>query len=407
MADFFQHAQLPTLHHLAPARFEETELQLEGWTRDRAVTLLLPALFAECERPAFPRILQEVSETPFVKEVVVTMNGLMPSQLQTATEFLRSHLRGKTACLLWNDGPDLAQLWSTLEKNGCPRYQPGKGSNIWMGLAWLLSGDHSGLVLSHDTDILNYSRQLLWKLAFPLAHPDMGYRFAKGYYSRVSDRLYGRVTRLLIFPLIQSVADLQPITPMVEHLRSFRYPLSGEFGGDMTLLGGFALPSGWGLEMTMLAEVQRQLAVAQVCQVDLGFHFEHRHRAFKSGGARAEGGLMAASMEVARCLLYQVTLGQSRGEVRGLLDQILPVYRERASEWARRYHHVSLVNGLSHDLEAELDTVSAFAESLSTLISAPDDLALQQPNLRPSPRSVLDQHPQLKAVFRQAAIRLD
>jgi len=334
------------------------------------------------------------------------MNGMVPAQLQTAIEFLQSHLRGKTAWLLWNDGPDLARLWATLEEKGCPTYQPGKGSNIWMGLAWLLARGHSGLVLSHDTDILNYSRHLLWKLAFPLAHPDMGYRFAKGYYSRVSERLYGRVTRLLIFPLIQSVADLQPVTPMVEHLRSFRYPLSGEFGGDMELLGGFALPSGWGLEITMLAEVQRQVEIAQICQVDLGFHFEHRHRAFKSGGARDEGGLMAASMEVARCLLHQVTIGQSREEVRSLLERLLPVYRERAAEWARRYHHVSLLNGLCHDLEGELDTVQAFAESLQSLTAAPPEEALQMPGLRPSPLSVMDKHPELSVALSQAAIQL-
>jgi hypothetical protein len=105
-----------------------------------------------------------------------------------------------------------------------------------MGIAWLKARGFKGVVVSHDTDILNYSRDLLWRLCYPLLHPRMGYRFAKGYYSRVSDRLFGRVTRLLIFPLIQACRDVLGAKPLIEQLESYRYPLSGEFAADMDAL---------------------------------------------------------------------------------------------------------------------------------------------------------------------------
>ena len=84
-----------------------------------------------------------------------------------------------------------------------------------MGLTYLLARGESEIVISHDTDILNYSPSMLAKLCYPVAHPRLGYQFVKGYYSRVADRLYGRVTRLLIFPLIQSFQDvLGPLAPV-------------------------------------------------------------------------------------------------------------------------------------------------------------------------------------------------
>ena len=49
----------------------------------------------------------------------------------------------------------------------------------------------------------------------------MNYEFAKGYYSRVTDRLHGRVTRLFMTPLLQAMkAVLGPI-PLLEYLGSF------------------------------------------------------------------------------------------------------------------------------------------------------------------------------------------
>lgn len=375
------------------------------WAEEKSVALLLPALFVECERPAFPQILEEVSEIDFVGQVVVTMNQMRGVECDVAIDFLRRHLKGKKAFLLWNDGPEFLEIWREMEAKGCPRYIEGKGSNIWMGLAWLEACGYDGLVVSHDTDILNYTRGLLWKLCLPLLHPQMGYRFAKGYYSRVSDRLYGRVTRLLCFPLIQAFADVLGLQPLIEHLQSFRYPLSGEFGGDMKTLGSFELPSGWGLEIAILAEAHRILPIERMCQVDMGFHFEHRHRKMEPG--EREEGLISAAMEVARCMVYQVLKHADARGGEALMRVVLPRYQERAQEWLKRYEHVSLINGLIYDRAEEQAAVTAFSEALERLVQGHQATgAVEVPGMRPSVRALLEKSADLKERLRQAAIMI-
>ncbi len=403
MADFLQHPQLPTLHHLVSPEAGALEAEIREWARERPVALLLPALFAECGRPAFPMILEEVSQTDYVETVVVTMNGMRAGESVEALAFLRRHLKGKKAWLLWNGGPEMRRVWELAEAAGCPPYLEGKGSNIWAGLAWLAASGHRGVVASHDTDILNYTRGLLWKLCLPLLHPRMGYRFVKGYYSRVADRLYGRVTRLLFFPLVQAFADVLGRKPLIEHYQSFRYPLSGEFAGDMDSLEGFTLPSGWGLEIALLAEAQRALPVESMCQVDLGFHYEHRHRRLDPGTKREEG-LISAAVEVARCLFYEVLREADSKGGEALLRVVLPRYQQRAAEWMRRYEHVSLVNGLEYEAADEEAAVTAFSEALERLIAGLEGGGVSVPGMRAGVREVLEKSPQMQERLLAAAV---
>ena len=259
MADFYQHTRLPTLHHLAAPDPSTRGEELAALTRDRPVAVLLPALFAETQRPALPAILGTLSDAAYVSEIVLSMNVMTAEQAADAARLCRDWAGGKPLRILWNDGPALQAAHHRLSEMGCDGACAGKGANIWMGLAYLKAAGTARIVISHDTDILNYCPSLPARLCHPVAHPRMGYRFAKGYYSRVLDRLYGRVTRLLIFPLIQAFQDVLGPLPLLQHLESFRYPLSGEFAGDMDTLAGFRLPPAWGLEVAMLAEAHRSL----------------------------------------------------------------------------------------------------------------------------------------------------
>jgi glucosyl-3-phosphoglycerate synthase len=405
MSDFLQHSRLPTLHHLASPHAGAGEEDPRAWTGGRGVKLVLPALFAECERPALPRILEELAEVEWVDEVVLTMNRMREAEVDAARAFTRRHLRRGRVTLLWNDGPAMAPVWGALEGAGWGGYMDGKGSNIWSALALLRARGWDGLVLSHDTDILNYTRALLWKMVFPLAHPRLDYLFVKGYYSRVTDRLHGRVTRLLVFPLVQALVEVLGSTPFLEFMQSVRYPLAGEFGGAMETVCGFPLPAGWGLEVAMLAEAHFRLPAERVCQVDLGFHYEHKHRPMVAGPAQKESGLVSASREVAATLLTQVLkqAGDRGGE--RLLTAVTPRYRERAREWLERFEHVSLINALVYDRAAEEEVVAAFASMLEGLAAewsgAVSGLARAA---RPSVDAALRDLPELAEALAAAAI---
>lgn len=396
MADFYQHARVPTLHHLSHADAAEREAEMHGWAEQKPIMLLLPALYAECERPALPRILERAADVECISGVILSMNAMDAAQHDQAVKLCRRMLRGKPAHIIWNDGPEMKRVFERLEQSQLPGYLDGKGTNIWAGVLALQARGFDGVVISHDTDILNYSRDMIWRLAYPLLHPRMGYRYAKGYYSRVAERLYGRVTRLLIFPLIQACRDVLGSKPLIEHLDSFRYPLSGEFAADMSALRSFSLPGGWGLEIAMLAESHHRLSESEVCQVDLGFHYEHRHRSLhpaKSG--KEEPGLIIAAADVARCLAYQVLRDSEPRSAEEMLRLIIARYRVRATEWLARYEHVALMNGLEHDPDEEAAAVNAFGRALDRLLQTTATEGLLVPALRPPVRSVLQRIPEL------------
>ena len=121
-------------------------------------------------------------------------------------------------------------------------------------LRWLTS-QKARVVATHDCDILNYRRDLLARLCFPTANPNMSYEFAKGYYSRVSDRMHGRVTRLFMAPLMRSMKSVLGAVPLLDYLESFRYPLAGECSMTIELVRANRIPADWGLEVGVLAEV--------------------------------------------------------------------------------------------------------------------------------------------------------
>ena len=49
-------------------------------------------------------------------------------------------------------------------------------------------------------------------------------------------------------------------------MRSFRYPLAGEFSFRRSLIPELQIPSDWGLEVGVLSEMQRNQASNRICQ---------------------------------------------------------------------------------------------------------------------------------------------
>ena len=98
-----------------------------------------------------------------------------------------------------------------------------------MAFGYVLARGQSNVIALHDCDILSYNREYLARLCYPIVHPNLAYEFCKGYYSRVTDRLHGRVTRLYVTPLIRSLQQVFGNHALLTFLDSFRYPLAGEF----------------------------------------------------------------------------------------------------------------------------------------------------------------------------------
>ncbi|OGW89965.1 MAG: glycosyl transferase, partial [Nitrospirae bacterium RIFCSPLOWO2_12_FULL_63_8] len=238
---------------------------------------------------------------------------------------------------------------------------PGKGQSCWIAFGYVLARHRSNVIALHDCDIVSYTREYLARLCYPLANPNLGYEFCKGYYSRVTDRLHGRVTRLFITPLVRSLQQLTGPQPLLTFLDSFRYPLAGEFAMVRDLAWINRIPGDWGLEIGVLAEVYRNCALRRICQADIADTYEHKHQALSADDP--EKGLLKMVVDITKSLLRNLA---SEGVVLGdaQLKTVWTTYLQSAEEAIRRYEDGAMINSLRFDRHEERTAVEAFLRGI-------------------------------------------
>lgn len=359
MSDFYQTGMVATLHRLGQPKLEQLEQQLERFAEQQPITLVLPALFAEFEKPAMETILQELARVRFVKQFIVTMARTDKKQLAEAKkrlEVLPGELR-----VVWNDGPRVQKLYQTLEENGLRTGPDGKGRSCWMAYGYALASQQTDVIALHDCDIVNYSREMLARLVYPVVNPNINFEFCKGFYARVSDRMHGRVTRLFITPLIRSLKSLFGYLDFLLYMDSFRYPLAGEFAMQADLARVNRIPSDWGLEVGVLAEIYRNCSVKRVCQVDIADNYEHKHQELSQGDPSK--GLMKMAVDIAKALFRNLS-SEGVSFDPGRMQTLLTHYMRTAEDTITRYHADAMINGLVFDRHEEETAVETFAEAL-------------------------------------------
>jgi len=75
MSDFHQNGIVTVLHRLGPANLDRIEADLVRHAVLNPIALVLPALYAEIERPALKDILETLSAVPYLNEIVVSLDG--------------------------------------------------------------------------------------------------------------------------------------------------------------------------------------------------------------------------------------------------------------------------------------------------------------------------------------------
>jgi glucosyl-3-phosphoglycerate synthase len=359
MSDFHQTGVVATMHRLGRRSLDSLEKDLREFARSQPVALVLPALYSEFEGEAMPRILEEVSRVPYLSEVVVTLGHASAEQFAEAhrrVDGLHSRVR-----VIWNDGPRIQRIYNELRAAELPVGEDGKGRSCWIAYGYVLASGRSKIITLHDCDIINYSREMVARLCYPVADVRIDFGFCKGYYARVTDRMHGRVTRLLITPLVRSLQRLLGHHPFLTYLDSFRYPLAGEFCmySDMARLN--RVPGDWGLEVGVLAEVYRNFSVKRLCQVDLCDNYEHKHQSLSPQDAQK--GLMRMTVDIAKTFFRTLAaegVVLSGGTFRTLQAQ----YVRTAEDMITRYHADAMINGLVFDRHGEEEVVHAFARGL-------------------------------------------
>ena len=359
MSDFFQNGVIATLHRLGRQNPDALEERLIAHSRVMPTALILPCLIGELDGPALGPIVETLARTRYLGEFVIALGRADRRDFERARRFFDP--LGPRARILWIEGPRVTEFIRQLADNELDIGSPGKGRATWLSIGCVLGGRSAAMVL-HDADILTYDRNLLARLCYPLMDPSLGYEYVKGYYSRVTDRLHGRVTRLFLTPLIRALVHVIGSTPFLRYMDSFRYALAGEFGMTIDLARSVRFPGDWGLEVGVLAEVYRNTAMRRVCQVDVLDNYDHKHQALSPEDEST--GLNRMTRDIAKSLLRTITM-EGFASPDGFYNTLKVTYLRMAEDAVRTYHDDAVVNGLQFDRHSETLAVEVFSRSLS------------------------------------------
>lgn len=365
MSDFYQTGIVATLHSLNKNNVEVLERELIGYAEERPIALVLPSLYSELEGEALGRIVEALRDVRYITEIVVTLGPANPDEFKRAKEFF-SVLPQRTR-IVWNSGPALTEIYRTIEEAELPSGSEGKGRSAWMAFGYILSRPDIDTIVLHDSDIVTYDRRLLARLCYPVTNPSLDYDFCKGFYSRVTDRLHGRVTRLLVTPIIRALQQLIGQHPLLMFFDSFRYPLAGEFSMDANMARVVQIPGDWGLEVGILAEVCRNTSVRRVCQVDITENYEHKHQVLSAD--EPNHGLHKMSVDICKSLFRTLA---SEGVVfsEGFFKTLLSTYVRTAQDMLKRYGDDAAINSLLFDRHSESLAVETFTKGIKRAAEA-------------------------------------
>src|SRR5437773_11883290 len=341
MADFLQPGAIATLHRLGKQDVARLERALREFAQETGIALVLPCHVKELGTPALRQIMRELRHVDYLKQIVVGVDGASGRDWMRARRII-GQLPQK-ATLLWNDGPRLRRLYQNLEEADLNPGPPGKGRNVWTCFGYVLASEQSLMVAVHDCDSITYSRELLSRLCYPVAHPALGFDFCKGYYARYTTKLNGRVMRLLVTPLFRSLESIIGPHPFLVYMATFRYPLAGEMSLDVDLARRTRIPSDWGLEVGMLADVFRNCAPKSICQSELCEQYDHKHQELSSRDP--EKGLNKMATDIAKSV-FRTVASEGIKLDSGLFDTLLSAYERKAEDTLVHYHADAQINGL-------------------------------------------------------------
>lgn len=360
MADFYQNGIVTTLHNLTNRGVEELENELVEFSKTRPMGLILPSLYSELEGEALPKIVEHLSEVPYLSQVIIGLDRATEDEFCKAIEFFK--YLGQPHQILWNDGPRLKQLDAELQALGVAPTEMGKGRNVWYCMGYALATKEAESIALHDCDILTYDRSLLARLIYPVAHPQFNYEFCKGYYARYSDgKLNGRVARLLVTPLLKALKRVMGHNDYLDYMDSYRYSLSGEFSFRQDVLNDIRIPSDWGLEIGVLSEMQRNYASNRLCQVDIANVYDHKHQDLSLHNSK--GGLSKMSIDITKAFFRKLaTQGYTLNTE--TMRTIKATYYRIALDYIETYKNDAIINGLKVDIHTEEKSVEMFAKNI-------------------------------------------
>jgi glucosyl-3-phosphoglycerate synthase len=358
--------------------------------------LIIPIIENDLNSPTLAKMIPEINECDYLKKVFIALSAQTPETYEQAMRLFRTL---KIPCeVVWCNKPEVNAALEDLKKTGLDVTKlSGKGKDLWiaMGIASL----ELYAFIVHDADILSYSKMLPTKMLYPIIEPRLDFFFSKGYYARVNTevgRMYGRIYRLFISPVLEALQEKVGLSSQfISYLQSFSYPLSGEFAIYSDVATHLRIPSDWGLEIGMLAELFRNASYGRICEVDLGL-YDHKHR------EAVTNGLLSTAEDSLVTLFRTMTETDGIEITSSFLKSLQVMYRRSAQDKISQYHADATCNGLDFDRHEEESTV----DNLSAIILSAGEKFLLNPAKTQLPGwlRAMAAMPNIREKLREAAV---
>ena len=319
--------------------------------------LIVPLLASEYtlseNRPIFENILANLSQAEYLDKIIFGLDQASESEMQLLKDLIDKH-NIRRAVIQWNDGPVFSDIYKMLNEARILSLEPGKGKNIFlgMGIALALNAKVVGIL---DADIRSFDCIQLDRLLYPVVVHN--YDFSKAFYTRISNqRLYGRVKRLLLDPLLLALKTKfieskdKKMLGMIDFLLQFDYQLSGEVAFRSDLLKKMRFSSNWGAEIFTLIEIYRKASSA--AQVDFSIQpFDHKHQPVSEDDLSK--GLTRMAVDIVTTLMNALVQGEGLDLSEAFFRDLLTIYMGVTDKLTKMYSDESMFNHLEYDWDYE------------------------------------------------------
>ena len=403
MADFCQSPEVVTLHNLiqvSDAEMERNTTRIIESLPDMqagSLAVAIPVRLGDFGQPAMRRILHLLQMGDLVNRVVLVLNGA------SAEDHLRivsnSTLNPGRFDILWAESPNIAELSRLMQARLGKKIGSGKGSACWLAAGYAAVCPDIRVLAFQDADVESYTTAMIARLCRPLLDPRNGMDFAKAYYARVGDRMYGRVTRQFLFPFLEAAQKVFPESRFMRLLRSLRYPLSGEVALSAHLLREMPFHTGWSLELGMLWSICLHNWTVRSCQVEVADDYRHRHHPVDCADTgRQSLSKMAAGLAVS---LFSMLEHEGYPLTRWHHNAFLTSFEQCAQTLHRAYRLDATHNDLGWDDGLESSAQSTFLNSVKCAMTSAHEVSAADA-VMPAWKWVLEEVPEAEALLRAA-----
>jgi len=351
-----KHTRVTTFYVLS-RETKDLAPKLKLSSRRKKTVLVIPTLATEFtleeNRPVFLNILKHTSRLTYLSNIIFGLDRATDDEaLELASLCKRHGIRNFV--IQHNEGADFRRLYDQLNEAGFDLTLPGKGKNMFMsfGVAQALGARCVGVV---DADIRTFHRRQVDRLFYPVLALD--YQFSKAFYARIGDnRMYGRVKRLLVDPLLLafkrkfSESGEEKFLRIIDYLLMFNYQLSGEVAFDMGLLKKMHFAMNWGVEIFTLIEVFRK--ASSIAQIQFSTHpFDHKHQSVSMDDK--DKGLHKMAIDIVTTILSALVIEEGLEISDYFMQDLTLTYINVADELIKKYADNSSFSDLHYDRNAE------------------------------------------------------